>query len=229
MRSFNIQIIRSNISVRPKKMFNQELSNAPWSRLFAIISLIISVLFYRDIIDKFQLYFNFKLIKENHEYWRLLTSLFCFGPFGLSVVINIYNFLIYSIDIESFFFANRPADFFLFCIFGWVVMWIGASYYPMPFLGGAFSSFLLYYWCKRNPDRRVTLVQIPIPIPAKFIPFVILILQSGEGINSLISVLIAFGAAHLYFFFSDCISVKYDVQLLKFPSIVNRFLLHLLN
>ena len=206
-----------------------QLSNAPWSRLFAASSLIISLLFYREIIDKFQLYFNLKLIIENKEFWRPFTSLFCFGSFSLNAVLAINNFIQYCTQVECSFFPNRPAEFLLFCLFGWSIMWIIASYYPIPFLGISNSYYFMYYLCKRNPDQQLRLMVLPIPLSSSIVPYVILALSSSEGMSSIIPLLLGYGAAHLYFFIVDCLGLKYNINILKLPSAVNQFLFRLLN
>ena len=54
-----------------------------------------------------------KTFFKEGEYWRVLTSLFLFGP-DLITFISIVTMIIYSDRVEGDVFARRPVDFLIF-------------------------------------------------------------------------------------------------------------------
>jgi Derlin-2/3 len=203
-------------------------ASAPVSRIFAFISVIVSVLLYLQILDTFQLYFNKTLIVEKYEFWRPFTSIYCYGSFGFSALLHIYNFLPYSVSAESRFFNDRPGDFLVFSLFGWIIMWAYASVFPVLFLGQAFSSYVMYYWAKRSPDNQLLLMGLPIPLLAPWVPIIFILFDLNSGLRGMLADLVGYGAAHAYFFIKDVLGLKFNKRILVAPDWMNEGLLKLL-
>lgn len=210
-------------------MLGEGFGAAPLSRIFGLVSIGVSILLYLQVFDTFQLYFNKRLITEKLELWRPFTSIFCYGSISFTSLIHIHNLISYSIYAESAFFGERPADFLIFSVFGWLIMWIYAFCSPVLFLGRAFSSYVLYYWAKRSPDNHLFVFGIPVPMPAPLVPFLVLWLDYEHGLATLGGDLVGFLSAHLFFFLKDCCGLKYGWRLFSAPSWANRSLMRLLN
>ena len=209
-------------------MFN--LSSSPISRIFAITSIIVSLLHYLQVVDAYQLYFNKDLIFHHKEIWRLFTSLFHFGPLGFNAIMHIFNFLQYSTSSESSYFTGKPADFLVFSLFGCICMWLYATVAPVIFLGHMFTSYFTYYWSKRSPDNVVFIMQIPFGINAPWVPFVFLTFNIlNSSIKNSLPDLFGFAAAHLFFFIHDVINLKFGTKILVAPDSLNRVLLNMFN
>jgi len=202
-----------------------ELQSSPISKFFALCSVGVSLLHYLQVVDAYQLYYNKDLIFQHHEYWRLFTSLFHHGPLGFNALIHILSFLQYATSSESLFFSGRPADFIIFSLFGSAAMWIFAAFTPIIFLGHIFTSYFTYYWCKRSPDNRVFLMNIPIGINGPYVPLLFLgISILNTSLKQALPNLIGFGTAHIYFFLHDVINTKFNTRLFYAPDSINKAL-----
>lgn len=202
------------------------MSSSPISRIFGAITLIIAVLLHLEKFDILSFYFNKDFIFQNHEYWRLITSVLCFGSMGYSTFMQLVGFMQYTTTSEASYFDTRPADFLLFSLFGIVSLWAYACVRPALFLGPGLTSYYLYYSAKRAPDNRLMLLIFPIPLPAPYIPLVLLALHITEGdfINSVSMSAYAYLIAHIYFFLHDIISLRFNINLLTCPQWMNNAL-----
>lgn len=196
--------------------------DTPFTTFFAVFSLGISMLIYFGVIDVYQVYFNRELIFQKYELWRLLTSLFYFGPISFDVIISVLCFIQYCSTTESSYFLNRPFDFILFCFWGFTALWIFSYFYPLIFLGQGISSYFTYYSAKRAPDAIAVAFALPIPMPAPYINifFLLMYFFSHQYLILFVS-LIGYLAAHAYFYLQDILSLKYGFNLLTAPRSFN--------
>ena len=209
-------------------MFLDNLPDSPISLVFSIISIILSLLINLQLIDNFQLYFDKKLIFENHEYWRAFTSIFCFGSLSTGTVINLVFFVRSLTYAESSFFSGQPADFILFSLFGWIVIWAYACFHPTLFLGQFFNSYVTYYFYKRSPDVHIVVVGIVALAP--YVPIIMLAINLlFNGARSLLMDIIGFSAAHMFFFIKDELGLRYNIRVLCAPQWANEGLKKLLS
>lgn len=198
-----------------------DLGKAPVSRVIMLASLITCVLLYLQLIEIYQIYFNFQFIFKKFEIWRLFTSLLYFGPFSFQNGIQLFVFFVILKEIELKFYSNRPADFLIFLGFGLIPTWIFASIAKTVYFIGQiyFSSYLLFYYSKRSDTRYITF-----QIPSSYITFFLAIMEfalSGFDIRRSAIILTVF--AHLYFFSHDVIGLKYHLRPLTASLEVNNF------
>jgi hypothetical protein len=99
---------------------------------------------------------------------------------------------------------------------------------PLLFLGASFSSYVMYYWAKRSPDAPIMLLGLPFPFNAPWLP-VLLVLTTYRWGPLLMTDLIGFAAAHIYFLLKDVFTIKYNLRLLCLPGSVNQRLKNLLS
>lgn len=201
-------------------MIFEDLSSAPISLIFSIISIILSLLMNFQLIDSFQIFFDKKFIFENHEYWRAFTSMFCFGSLSAGTVFNLIFFIKSLTFVESSFFNSKPADFLLFSLFGWIFIWIYAYFNPTLFLSEIFDSYVTYYFYKRSPDIHVFVIGILALAP--YVPIILLAINyMFFGIKSVILDIIGYSIAHIYFFIKDVIGLRYNLRILCAPQWAN--------
>lgn len=194
----------------------------------SLAAFVISLLMYLEIVESYNLNFNYDLIIKDKEYWRLFTSLLHFGPLKISKMYSMYNFYTESSEIENHCFMGRPLDFILFILFGCVTLWIYAAKTGILFLGDAFSFYFTYYWSKMFPSNRFLILVFHIPIayyPIFYFCFLVLPeIGNPEFVTTqAIPILLMTIVAQTYFFLHDVIYVKYDVPIFKFPMWANRF------
>lgn len=213
-----------------KKMMQIFSKETPFTTLFGIIALGISMLIYLGVLEVYDVYFNRELIFQKHEFWRLITSLFYYGPMSLEVVISVCCFLQYCHTTEASYFANRPCDFLFFCLFGMISMWIFSSFYPLIFLGQGVSSYFTYYSAKRAPDALVIAFIFPVPMPAPFLNLFFLGLHLvTKQYQAFVVSIVGYLSAHAYFYLQDILSLKYGFNLLTAPQSFNQALNNLFN
>ena len=190
------------------------------STIFGILGVVISSLIYLQIIEPYQIYFNKNLIVHNHEYWRLFTSLFYFGPLDFSTIISIYFFVHYTSTIETVEFPTKPADFLLFILIGCFASWCYALYTEKTFLGDFLSDYIFFYYCKKQPDLHILILFFPFPMRLGVYPFYRFISDFIFGRN-IFQDFLPFILSHTYFFIHDVCSIKYERNYLKLSDKIN--------
>lgn len=205
-----------------------DITRTPVSTLFICFAFALSLLMYLQILEPFQLYFNKKLIVEEREWWRLFTSIFCFGSLSIQAVFSIITFVQFANQTEGSYFSRRPLDFLVLAGCGCIAAWCYALCTPTLFLGSFLSSYFFYYWTKKTPDGHVVLFFVQ--LRANWGPFAILAINATlGGFNSaeIRATLLAYLAAHVFFFLRDVVSVKWPVSLLVLPDSANHFVSNL--
>lgn len=199
-----------------------EITSAPISRFLTAISFFISLLLYFRIINTFQVYFNIDQIIYNNELWRPFTAIFCFGPFEFETVFNLIKFIYYSAEIEASVYKEKPADFIVFLVFGSIFIWIYAAFMPVVYLGEPFSFYFFYYWGKRIASNMNWHFRLISPIWVSMILLIAGIVKGG--LSFVLSELVGYCAAHLYFFIHDVLNLKYEKHFLCLSPAANSFL-----
>jgi Derlin-2/3 len=60
------------------------------SKVYLTTSLAITTACFLDFVSPLTLYYNFDLIFQKGQYWRLITSYFFFGTFSLDFLFHVY-------------------------------------------------------------------------------------------------------------------------------------------
>ena len=103
----------------------------PITRAIFFFSFGLSLAVTLDLVTPLKLYFNWKLITKNKEYWRLVTSLFYTGSLSPHTIFNFYLCFRYSYGLESTSFRNKPADFLIFIATGGAIFLFAANLYGL--------------------------------------------------------------------------------------------------
>lgn len=95
------------------------------------------------------------------QFWRLITSFFNFGPFGLGYIMTSQFIWVYMSTLERLN-HNKPYDFWIMILFGQLCMVIG---YPImklspKFLGHNLSTFLVYIWSRYHEGVEVNMFEL---------------------------------------------------------------------
>ena len=129
------------------------ISIPPLTRLLLLCSIGISALVSLDLLTPFKLYFNWPLIWHKREYWRLITSLLFRGSFtSVHTYFDFMMFYRHSSLLERIEFANKPADYIVFILFGSVNIIFWAWALGLQFLAHGISAMIFYYFARKNPN-----------------------------------------------------------------------------
>ena len=97
---------------------DQWTGTPPITRTIFLVTFGLSLGVSLEIFSPLKLYFNWKLIWEYHEYWRLLTCLLFKGELSPHTIFDFYICFRYMYSLETSSFRNRPADFLTFITLG---------------------------------------------------------------------------------------------------------------
>ena len=97
---------------------NRWQSTPPITRSIFFLTFGLSLGVSLEVFSKLKLYFNWKLIWQNMEWWRLITSLFFKGELSPHTIFDFYICFHYMYSLESSTFRRRPADFITFVVIG---------------------------------------------------------------------------------------------------------------
>jgi len=177
------------------------------------------------LIDIYQLILYFpKIFSSDIELWRLVTSPFFFGPFGMNFLFSFMIFLQYSSFLENDRFSGRVADFIYCFIVGLIPMFLIAfliqNYQAIYMLGSCMMMYLVYIYCNFNPDSSMKLMFVPVDIPSRYFPFALAALHIvlGGGADSLVEDGIGILCGHIYYFLEEKYPQEYGTRILTTPS-----------
>ena len=92
------------------------------SRLYLTFSFVTTAACALDLVSPFSLYFNYKLIVDKGQFWRLFTNFFFFGMFSVDFLFHMYFLVRYSRLLEDGHFRGRTADFLFMLLVGATIM-----------------------------------------------------------------------------------------------------------
>ena len=81
-----------------------------------------------EVFSSLKLYYNWKLIYSNMEWWRLITSLFFKGELSPHTIFDFYICFRYMYSLETTSFRGKPAEFITFITLGCVFFLISAFF-----------------------------------------------------------------------------------------------------
>eukprot|EP00275_Glaucocystis_incrassata_P002178 EC124944.1.p1 GENE.EC124944.1~~EC124944.1.p1 ORF type:complete len:155 (+),score=19.92 EC124944.1:49-513(+) len=139
------------------------------TRSYLTIAFLTTAACHLELISPFSLYFNFKLIFQKLQLWRLVTNFFFFGVFGLDFVFHMFFLVRYSKSLEEGLFRGRTADFAFMLIFGGLMLTLFAPFINIHFLGSSLTFMMVYVWGRRNEYVRMSFLG-PFTFTAPYLP-----------------------------------------------------------
>jgi len=196
------------------------------SRMYLTGSFLTTAACALDLISPFSLYFNYKLIFQKGQVWRLITNFLFFGTFSLDFIFHMYFLVRYCRLLEEGSFRGRTADFIYMLMFGWVLMTATAPFVSVHFLGSSLTFMMVYLWGRRNEYVRMSFLGL-FPFTAPYLPWILLSFSVMLG-NSATTDIIGIAVGHIYFFFEDILPQIAEIRgwqssgrVLKTPSVLH--------
>lgn len=174
------------------------------SRIYLTAAIGLSTACFLDFLSPLTLYYNFDLIFNKQQYWRIASSYFFFGTFSLDFLFHLYFVSRYCCLLEEGPFRGRAADFIFMLIIGAALMLFCASYFDIfskiKFLGHPLSFMMVYVWARwpENSHIRMSLFGL-FPFSAPYLPWIILIFSLFIG-NPIETDLLGILVGHIYYF-----------------------------
>jgi len=154
-----------------------------------------------EIVSPLTLYFNYKLIFEKGQVWRLVTNFMFFGMISLDFLFHLYFLVRYCRLLEENSFRGRTGDFVFFLLFGMVMMTVIAPFVNIPFFGSSLTFMMVYVWGRRNEHVRMSLLGL-FPFTAPYLPWVLFTFSLVLGSSATVD-LIGIAVGHIYFYLDD--------------------------
>jgi len=168
------------------------------SRIYLTLSFITTAACALDLISPFSLYYNYKLIVQRGQIWRLFTNFFFFGMFSVDFLFHMYFLVRYSRLLEENHFRGRTADFVFMLLLGGGAMIAVAPFVNVQFLGSSLTFMMVYVWGQHNPLVRMSFLGL-FPFTAPYLPWVLFSFSVMLG-NSATIDLVGIAVGHAYFF-----------------------------
>jgi len=189
----------------------------PVSRLYLTAAVGVTAACFLDVVSPLTLYYNYDLIVEKGQYWRLVTSFLFFGSFSLDFLFHMYFVVRYCRLLEEGPFRSRPLDFVCMLVFGMAAMLcftlVGNAFFAkIKFLGHPLAFMMVYVWA-RGPENlhvRMSLLGM-FPFNAPYLPWVLLGFSLLLG-NPIETDLMGILVGHIYFFLDRVYPKVADVR-----------------
>ncbi|KAF4663603.1 hypothetical protein FOZ61_001505 [Perkinsus olseni] len=173
-----------------------------------------------EFISPFSLYFNWEMVWEHGQWWRLFTCFLFYGDLGVGFMWNVYVMYFYCSQLEEVVFRQRSGD-FVYMLLVSMFMLLGLSFLTghfSNFYSGAIIDVMTYVWARRNPGARVHVIAFTVKAP--YLPWIlagISLIMGGQLADHLQGIL----AGHIYYFFTDVyprMPTSHGLQVLKTPK-----------
>ena len=175
----------------------------PVSRAFLTVSFATAAACALELVSPLTLYFNYALIFEKGQLWRLVTHFCFFGMFSLDFLFNMYFLVRYCRLLEENSFRGRTADFVAFLAFGMGCMTLIAPFVNIPFFGSSLTFTMVYVWGRQNESVRMSFLGL-FSFNAPYLPWVLLLFSLMLGYSAtVLRDLIGIAVGHVYFYFDD--------------------------
>lgn len=173
------------------------------SRVYLTLSFLTTAACALDLVSPFSLYFNYNLIVDKGQFWRLFTNFFFFGMFSVDFLFHMYFLVRYSSLLEDGHFRGRTADFVFMLLIGATVMTIVACapFVNVQFLGSSLTFMMVYVWGQRNPMVRMSFLGL-FPFTAPYLPWVLFSFSVMLG-NSATIDLVGIAVGHIYYYLDE--------------------------
>ena len=196
------------------------------SRAYLTLSFLTTAACALDLVSPFSLYFNYTLIVEKAQVWRLFSNFLFFGTLGIDFVFHMYFLCRYSRLLEENSFRGRTADFVWMLFLAAVVMTGIAPFVSVHFLGSSLAFMMVYVWGRRNRYERMSFLGL-FPFTAPYLPWVLFSFSVLLG-HMWTTDAIGMVVGHLYYYLEDVYPALADARgwkrrkLLVTPSIVHK-------
>eukprot|EP00736_Rhodelphis_marinus_P011526 Rmarinus@m.1150 len=173
-----------------------------------------------DFVSAFDLYFNWNLITNKLELWRLVTNFLYFGRFDIDFFFHMFFLVRYCRLLEEGSFRGHTADFIWMILLGAGVMTAVAPFISIHFLGSSLTFMMVYVWGRRNEHVRMSFLGL-FSFNAPYLPWVWLGFSMLLG-NSPVVDLLGMAAGHIYYFFEDIYPISQGKRPLRTPMFLKR-------
>ena len=194
------------------------------SKLYFSGALAVTTACYLDIVSPLTLYYNYELILNKGQYWRLVSSFFFFGTFSLDFVFHMYFVVRYCRLLEEGSFRGRTADFLFMLLYGAAFMLIIAVIVPtfsrIKFLGHPLSFMMVYLWSRDpdNADLRMGFLGV-LQFNAPYLPWVLLVFSLLIG-NPVEIDLLGIMVGHTYYFLDYIYPQVAEIRRWRFKKVL---------
>lgn len=175
------------------------------SRCYLTAAFAVTAACYLDIVSPLTLYYNYDLVLNKGQYWRLISSFLFFGTFSLDFIFHMYFVSRYCRLLEEGSFRGRTADFIGLIIYGMIFMLIAStcfdSFTRIKFLGHPLTFMMVYLWSRDIENAHIQMSFLGIlQFTAPYLPWVLLSFSLLIG-NPIEMDVLGIIAGHIYYFF----------------------------
>ena len=173
----------------------------PVTRVMICASGLLAVLCSLEVLSPLSLCLNWELVRQQRQWWRLVSCFFFYGEFSIHFVWNMYIYIQYCSSLEELAFRNKTADFVWMLIScGFLLLGLSYCFVASAFLSSALMDVMIYLWSKKNPHAMVHVLFLT--VPAAYLPFTLTglsLLMGGQISDHLMGIAVG----HIFFFFNE--------------------------
>jgi len=191
-----------------------------------IATVTITVLGNIGVLPVGKLIYDFTLIKEQFQLWRLLTPFLFVGGFSFPTAISLLLLYQYSSQYEKSSVYNTgagggTADYATMLLLGIVGVLLSIPFVEMnPFYSKNLIYYVLYVWSKRNPNSQASVWGLQ--VGAAMLPFAVLGLNLIMG-NPWTDIAQGMAMGHVYYFLVEVVPIMYQKDIIHTPNFLIDF------
>jgi hypothetical protein len=170
------------------------------------------------------LVFDFNMLKDKFQIWRLVTPFIFAGGFGLNFVFHLHilyeNCKRYEANPYNTGAGGTSADMFYMIVLGGAVCVIMAIFesslgFGMTVMSEPILYMIIYVWSRKEPDMQLNMWGVK--FKALYLPWVYMAIRVVMG-GSPTAILIGIAIGHLFYFLVEVVPIKHGIELVKTPK-----------
>jgi Derlin-2/3 len=160
---------------------------------------------FMDLVSPLTLYYNYDLVVNKAQWWRIFSSFLFFGSFSLDFLFHMYFVVRYCRLLEDGPYRRRTADFLFMLFFGGISMLVMVVVFKqslnnIKFLGHPLAFMMVYVWARDDENLNVRMSLLGLfPFNAPYLPWVLLLFSLFLG-NPIETDLLGIVVGHAFYF-----------------------------
>jgi Derlin-2/3 len=173
------------------------------TKCYLVLTVALNVAAAYELASPYLFYFDWNLIWNEGEWWRLVTSFVRIGSIDIHLFFHLHMFHSYSKDLEEHFYLRHTAH-YLYVWLATAAAVIGVGYFTSAmWMDSMFLSVLLYMWSRRYPDEQLMWMFF-VQFTSKYLPwFYVCVMYCLGAREAAKADLLAIGVGHVVWYLSD--------------------------
>ena len=189
------------------------------TKVFLVSTLLSGAMLSFGMLQGFSLVFNWMMIKNKFQFWRLFTPFIFAGSFSFNFALHTYvlyeNCRRYEMNPFNTGAGGSSADFVWMMLVCMAILLVVAFYFELMVLSEPILYVIMYVWSRREPDAQLSIFGFR--FKSLYLPWVYVAIRLIMG-GAISEPLLGIAVGHVYYFLIEVLPVTHGYNLIRTPQ-----------